>query len=71
MIRNAAENWQNGYNFEKKGIVSKLSMISIPNLNEAQIEDLCKDSGKIPRPYLFYFPRNKPLKSVDVLTLTH
>ena len=48
------KNYQNSYIVEKR-IISKLFQILI-----AQIEDLTKDCVKISRPYLLYFPKNKP-----------
>ena len=61
MMKKTAENNQNLYVAVKR-IFSKLS---IPNLI-ARIEDLNEDCVKISHPYLLYFPRNKPSKSVSV-----
>ena len=61
---NTVKNYRNCY-VAKKSIVSKLSKISIQNCM-APIEDLKEDSVKISRPYLLYFPKNKPSNGVTV-----
>ena len=60
-----AENYRNCYVTEKR-IVSKLSKISIQNCNNTNWRLERKLCHKIWRPYLLYFPRNKPSKNVMV-----
>ena len=52
------ENYRNCYVPENRIVLTQRLI--------AQIEDLNKDCVKIPCPYLLYFWRNKPLKSVTV-----
>ena len=56
------ENYRNSYVTEKR-IVSRLSKILHFIV---QIEDFIEDYAKISRPYLLYFPRNKPSQTVTV-----
>ena len=58
-----AENYRNFYVAEKP-IVFKISKISITTI--PQIKDLDEDCVKMSGPYLIYFLRNKPSKSVTV-----
>ena len=57
MMKKTDENYRNN-NVAKKLIVLKLSI--------AQIEDLNEDCVKVSGPYLIYFLRKKPSKSVTV-----